>query len=198
MNFSFGTNPKLKISQDEDYEMIAMMNITMNQWMQNKRIITTRVRTTFRQCMALSSAKRSLSIATWLQPFIVNLISNWSIAYIFCFGGLLDVNGSKQSEAVNWLIEYNEIYLYNPLCFDGGTKPRESFNLNIKHLWKRNKLDFVVFRCQVNQIIKWSNTDDQWMKEFSKVVNYLSDQWKTSVVFRECFRKVRTQYSVRY
>jgi len=31
MNFSFGTNPKLKISQDEDYEMIAMMNITMNQ-----------------------------------------------------------------------------------------------------------------------------------------------------------------------
>jgi len=90
MNFSFEINPKLKISQDEDYEMIAMTIITMNQWMQNKRIITTRVRTTFRQCMALSSAKRSLSIATWLQPFIVNLKSNWWLAHFY-------FNGSKQS-----------------------------------------------------------------------------------------------------
>ena len=30
----------------------------------------TQVSTTFRQCMAFSNAKISLSIATWLQPFI--------------------------------------------------------------------------------------------------------------------------------
>ena len=46
-------------------------------------INTSQVSTTFRQCMAFSSTKISLSTATWLQPFTVLYRSEGTLYKLF-------------------------------------------------------------------------------------------------------------------